>query len=79
MSGQQADRIGVGQIEVVGDLGVILVRDGDAGEWTRHGCGTILPLWGVWGAAPDDLWAVGGDGFNRDPVACHFAQAVKLV
>lgn len=57
---------------MVGDLGVILVRDGDDGEWTRYGCGTILPLWGVWAAAPDDAWAVGGDGFNRDPVACHF-------
>lgn len=57
---------------IVGDLGAILVRDGDEGEWTREGCGTILPLWGTWGAAEDDLWAVGGDGFNRDPVACHF-------
>lgn len=67
---------GVGQRRVlVGDLGVILVRDGDEGEWTRYGCGTILPLWGVWGAAPDDLWAVGGDGFNRDPIACHFDGA----
>ncbi|MCA9709915.1 MAG: hypothetical protein KDK70_29015 [Myxococcales bacterium] len=57
---------------VVGDLGTILVRDGDEGEWTSHGCETVLPLWGVWAAAPDDAWAVGGDGFNRDPVACHF-------
>ena len=56
----------------VGELGVILVRDGDEGEWTRYGCETILPLWGAWGAAPDDVWAVGGDGFNRDPIACHF-------
>lgn len=57
---------------LVGELGVILVRDGDEGEWTRYGCETILPLWGVWAAAPDDAWAVGGDGFNRDPIACHF-------
>lgn len=64
---------GVGQRRVlVGDLGVILVRDGDEGPWAQHGCGTVLPLWGVWGAAEDDLWAVGGDGFNREPVACHF-------
>ncbi|MCX4243119.1 beta propeller repeat protein [Paraliomyxa miuraensis] len=64
---------GVGSRRVlVGDFGVILVRDGDEGEWTQHGCGTILPLWGVWGAAADDVWAVGGDGFHRDPVACHF-------
>lgn len=57
---------------MVGDLGIIAVRDGDEGPWARAGCGTILPLWGVWAAAPDDAWAVGGDGFNRDPVACHF-------
>lgn len=56
----------------VGELGAILVRDGDSGAWNSHTCGTILPLWGVWGAAPDDAWAVGGDGFNRDPIACHF-------
>lgn len=64
---------GVGSLRVmVGDLGVIATRDGDEGEWSRTGCGTILPLWGVWGAAADDVWAVGGDGFLRDPVACHF-------
>jgi hypothetical protein len=64
---------GVGERRVlVGDLGVVLVRDGDEGPWAQHGCGTVLPLWGVWGAAEDDVWAVGGDGFNRDPVACHF-------
>ncbi|MEM7160292.1 MAG: hypothetical protein AAF799_46065 [Myxococcota bacterium] len=57
---------------IVGDFGVILVRDGDEGEWTQYGCETILPLWGVWGTAIDDVWTVGGDGFNRDPVACHF-------
>jgi hypothetical protein len=67
---------GVGTRRVlVGELGVILVRDGDAGPWEQHGCGTILPLWGVWGAAEDDVWAVGGDGFLRDPVACRFDGA----
>lgn len=64
---------GVGERRVlVGELGLILTRDGDEGEWMRSSCDTILPLWGAWGAAPDDLWAVGGDGFNRDPIACHF-------
>ena len=56
----------------VGELGALLVRDGDEGAWTEYGCDTVLPFWGVWGAAPDDVWAVGGDGFNRDPIACHF-------
>ncbi len=60
---------------VVGDFGVLLTREGDQGEWTRHTCDTILPWWGVWGAAPDDVWAVGGDGFNRDPIACHWDGA----
>lgn len=60
----------------VGDYGTILVRSGDSGEWVKHACMTILPLWGVWGAAPDDLWIVGGDGFQRDPVLCHFDGAM---
>jgi hypothetical protein len=57
---------------VVGDVGTILVRDGDDGEWELFGCGTVLPLWGTWISAADDVWAVGGDGFMRDPVLCHF-------
>ena len=59
---------------VVGDRGTILVRrgDDDAEPWTLADCGTQLPLWGVWGAAPDDVWIVGGDGFHRPPVLCHF-------
>ena len=57
---------------VVGERGTILVRDGDDGEWELFGCGTVLPLWGTWISAPDDVWAVGGDGFMRDPVLCHF-------
>jgi len=57
---------------VVGELGTILVRDGDDGEWELFGCGTVLPLWGAWVSAADDVWAVGGDGFMRDPVLCHY-------
>jgi len=60
---------------VVGENGTILVRDGDEGEWTVHGCATVLPLWGVWVTAPDDAWAVGGDGFDRDPVLCRWDGA----
>ncbi len=56
----------------VGDFGEILMRDGDDGTWTELSCMTTLPLWGVWGAAADDLWIVGGDGFDRDPILCHF-------
>ena len=57
---------------VVGDFGTVLWRDGDSGTWNIGNCGTVLPLWGVWGATPDELWAVGGDGFNKDPVMCRF-------
>ncbi|MCH9684592.1 MAG: hypothetical protein K0V04_24360 [Deltaproteobacteria bacterium] len=57
---------------MAGEFGRILVRDGDEGEWTPYDCGTILPMWGIWGSDPDDVWVVGGDGFNRDPFACHF-------
>lgn len=57
---------------VVGMQGTVLWRDGDLGEWTAGSCATALTLWGVWGAEADDLWAVGGDGFNKDPLLCHF-------
>lgn len=60
---------------VVGERGTILVRDGDEGEWTLHGCGTVLPLWGAWVTAVDDVWVVGGDGFMRDPVLCRWGGA----
>lgn len=56
----------------VGDFGTILVRSGPGEDFAPYSCATILPLWGVWGASADDLWIVGGDGFQRDPVLCHF-------
>lgn len=61
-----------GRRMAVGDFGEILMRDGDEGAWTELSCMTTLPLWGVWGAAADDLWIVGGDGFDRDPILCHY-------
>jgi hypothetical protein len=69
---------GVGDARfVVGDLGTILRRTGDddATPWALEGCDTVLPLWGVWGAADDDVWVVGGDGFMRPPVLCHWDGA----
>jgi hypothetical protein len=66
---------GNGELRVaVGERGVILVRSGDdeATPWERFGCGTVLPLWGAWIVAADDVWAVGGDGFSHAPVLCHF-------
>ncbi len=62
----------------VGERGTILVREGDddAAPWTTAGCGTVLPLWGAWVVAVDDVWVVGGDGFDRPPVMCHFDGAM---
>lgn len=62
---------------VVGERGAILTRDGDddATPWTLTGCATVLPLWGAWVVADDDVWAVGGDGFDRPPVLCHYDGA----
>lgn len=61
----------------VGERGAILRRagDDDATAWTVEGCATVLPLWGAWAVADDDVWVVGGDGFDRPPVLCHFDGA----
>lgn len=69
--GQGATRV------AVGEYGTILMRDGDddGTAWSVFGCGTVLPLWGAWVFAADDAWAVGGDGFNRPPVLCHWDGA----
>ncbi|MFW6050061.1 MAG: hypothetical protein ACODAU_02735 [Myxococcota bacterium] len=45
---------------VVGNGGTVLRYDGDGFE--RMATPTTEDLWGVWGAAPDDVWAVGGSG-----------------
>ncbi len=53
--------------------GIVLHRDG-AGAWERQDTGETQPLWGIWAAAPDDVWAVGGDANRRegaDPVLVH--------
>ncbi len=61
----------------VGERGAILTRDGDgdATPWDTVGCATVLPLWGAWVVADDDAWVVGGDGFDRAPVLCHYDGA----
>lgn len=47
-------------IFVVGNGGTVLHFDGSA--WTLQPTPTTEALWGVWGASPDDVWAVGGRG-----------------
>lgn len=44
----------------VGEHGRVLRRDGD-GVWTDGNAGLDTPLWGVWGARADRMFAVGGD------------------
>ncbi len=47
---------------VVGNGGTILAWDG--ASLVREESGTTENLWGVWGASRDDVWAVGGSGFE---------------
>lgn len=47
-----------GSVVVVGNGGTILRHDGT--RWAQDEPVTDADLWGVWGSAPDDLWAVGG-------------------
>lgn len=55
----------------VGNEGTLLHFDGAA--WTLSPAQTTQPLWGIWGAASDDLWAVGGSGFSSgEPLLFHF-------
>lgn len=62
-------------ITFVGNEGTILHYDGAA--FTLVPSGTTENLWGVWGASPDDLWAVGGSG-QKESVATllHYDGAV---
>lgn len=45
----------------VGDAGTIVRGDGET--WSLQESPTEQDLWGVWGSAPDDVWAVGGVPF----------------
>ncbi len=49
-------------ITIVGNEGAIIHWDGT--RWERRTTPTTQRLWGVWGAAPDDMWSVGGNAFN---------------
>jgi hypothetical protein len=67
---------GSDDVHVVGNGGTILHWDGSA--WSLVESPTDQDLWGVWGAAPDDVWAVGGTPRIPDatrPVVIHFDGA----
>jgi hypothetical protein len=63
---------GPSDITVVGNGGTVLHYDGAA--WELQATPTTQDLWGVWGASPADLWAVGGTGRpdNGEPVILHY-------
>lgn len=54
----------------VGSEGTVLHFDGT--RWSRQPTPTTQPLWGVWGAAPNDVWAVGGNGMPPNATLLHF-------
>lgn len=58
---------------IVGRDGAALRRE--SGTWTAHPTGVTEILWGIWGAAANDLWTVGGDGVDDDPVLVHWDGA----
>lgn len=59
---------------VVGNGGTILAWDGVS--FVREESGTTENLWGVWGASRDDVWAVGGSGFEGSaPTVIHYDGA----
>jgi hypothetical protein len=62
-----------GELWVVGHRGAALRRED--GLWVSHETGVEVMLWGIWGAAPGDVWAVGGDGAAEDPTLLHWDGA----
>lgn len=65
---------GVGDdVWVVGYEGAALRRED--GVFVAHSIATTSMLWGIWGAASADAWAVGGDGVDDAPIAFHWDGA----
>ena len=61
-------------ITFVGDAGAVLHFDGSA--FTAQTTPTTENLWGVWGPAPNDLYAVGGSGRSGGvPTLLHYDGA----
>ena len=53
-------------VYAVGTDGAFIHFDGD--EWSSIDSGTERDLWGVWGSSPSEVWLVGGDVSNGEPV-----------
>jgi hypothetical protein len=63
-------RFDSGGFIVVGNQGAVL-RSPDGRVWSQDQPPTGQDLWGVWGASPEDVWAVGGDPTDGDPTILH--------
>jgi hypothetical protein len=48
------------RVVIAGNAGTVLTWDG--ATFTKQQTPTEQDLWGIWGASPDDVWAVGGKG-----------------
>jgi hypothetical protein len=58
-------------VTMVGNTGTVLHFDGNT--WSVQPTPTTQNLWGVWGASPNDLWSVGGDGLEASQATLlHF-------
>jgi hypothetical protein len=55
-----------GSFYMAGDGGLILQYDPTAGTFVRHTTPGTQLLYGIWGSAANNLWAVGGDPNNED-------------
>jgi hypothetical protein len=66
-----------GDFFLAGDAGLILQYDPETRRFARHTTPGAQRLFGIWGPAPDDLWAVGADVENPDSggVIWHFDGA----
>ena len=56
---------------VSGNDGMVARRGAD-GSWETMDLGTMSDLWGIWGTADDDMYAVGGDTPGDEPVIGHW-------
>jgi hypothetical protein len=55
-----------GDFFLAGTGGLILQYDPDGGGFTRHTTPGSETLFGIWGLAPNDIWAVGGTDESPD-------------
>jgi hypothetical protein len=67
-----------GDFYMAGDGGLILQYDPPSGHFTRHTTPNTSQLFGIWGAAANNLWAVGGDD-QRHGVLWHFDGTWSVV